>query len=236
MVLSSLLLINWMILLKDLCNLFPHILHGSLRSTPVSLTHWGRMTHICVGKLTIVGSENGLLPARRQAIIWTNAGILLNEPSGTNLSEILIRIITFSFTKIRLKVSSAKRRPFCLSLNVLNDCSTFSQVTIMMTSWYGKPFLITAPLWITPPHKNSPHKGQYKAKLWFLCITSDLKCYDAYEYITVILKDIVGSEVNVINMSKISFREWVTLGQPILSLWQKIQHPADSVTIVIVQP
>ena len=41
------------------------------------LTHWGRVTHICVGKLTIIGSNNGLLPERRQAIIWTNAGILL---------------------------------------------------------------------------------------------------------------------------------------------------------------
>ena len=39
------------------------------------LTHWGRVTHICVGKLTIIGSDNGLSPGRRQAIIWTNAGI-----------------------------------------------------------------------------------------------------------------------------------------------------------------
>ena len=35
------------------------------------------MTHICVGKLTIIGSDNGLSPGRRQAIIWTNDGILL---------------------------------------------------------------------------------------------------------------------------------------------------------------
>ena len=41
------------------------------------LTHWGRVTHICVGKLTIIGSDNGLSPDRRQAIIWTNDGILL---------------------------------------------------------------------------------------------------------------------------------------------------------------
>ena len=44
------------------------------------LTHWGRVTHICVGKPTIIGSDNGLSPGRRQAIIWTNAGILLIEP------------------------------------------------------------------------------------------------------------------------------------------------------------
>ena len=82
-------------------------------------THWGRVTHICVSELTIIGSDNGLSPGRRQAIIWTNAGLLLIGPIGTNFSEILIEILTFSFKKIRLKVSSAKRRPFCLGLNVL---------------------------------------------------------------------------------------------------------------------
>ena len=45
--------------------------------SPPLLTHWRRVTHICVGKLTIIGSDNGLLPGRRQAIIWTNAWILL---------------------------------------------------------------------------------------------------------------------------------------------------------------
>ena len=77
------------------------------------------MTHICVSKLTIIGSDNGLSPDRRQAIILTNAGILLIGPLGTNFSEILIEILTFSFKKMRLKGSSAKRRPFCLGLNVL---------------------------------------------------------------------------------------------------------------------
>ena len=77
------------------------------------------MTHICIGKLTIIGSDNGLVPGRRQAIIWTNAGILLIEPLGRNSSEILIAIQTFSFKKTYLKISSAKWHPFCLGLNVL---------------------------------------------------------------------------------------------------------------------
>ena len=42
--------------------------------------HWGRVTHICISKLTITGSDNGLSSGRRQTIIWTNAGILLFEP------------------------------------------------------------------------------------------------------------------------------------------------------------
>ena len=60
-----------------------------------TLTHWGRVTHICVGKLTIIGSDNGLSPGRRQAIIWTNAGIWSMGPLGTNYSEILIEIHRF---------------------------------------------------------------------------------------------------------------------------------------------
>ena len=76
------------------------------------LTHWGRVTHICVSKLTIIGSDNGLSPDRRQAIIWTNAGILLIGPLGTNFSEILFEILIFSFKKMLLNVSSGKWRPF----------------------------------------------------------------------------------------------------------------------------
>ena len=83
------------------------------------LTHWGRVMLICIGKLTIIGSDNGLSPGRRQAIIWTNAGILLIGHLGTNLSEILIGIQNFSFKKMPLKMSSAKWRPFCLGLNEL---------------------------------------------------------------------------------------------------------------------
>ena len=67
---------------------------------------------------TIIGSDNGLSPDRRQAIIWTNAGILLIWPLGTNFSETLIEIHIFSFKKMHLKMSSGKWRPFCLGLNV----------------------------------------------------------------------------------------------------------------------
>ena len=85
----------------------------------VVLTQWGQVTQKCVGNLTIIGSYNGLSPGRRQAIIWTNAGILLIGPLGTNFSEILIEIDAFSFKKMHLKTSSGKWRPFCLGLIVL---------------------------------------------------------------------------------------------------------------------
>ena len=53
------------------------------------------MTHICVGNLTIIGSDNGLSPGRRKAIILINDGILLIGPLGTNFSELLIEIQPF---------------------------------------------------------------------------------------------------------------------------------------------
>ena len=73
-----------------------------------NFTHWGQVTHICVSKLTIFGSDNGLSPGLCQTIIWSNTGILLIRPLGTNFNEMLIEILTFSFMTIRLKASSAK--------------------------------------------------------------------------------------------------------------------------------
>ena len=86
-------------------------------------THWGRVTHIGVGKLTIIGSHNGLSPERRQAIIWTNAGILLIGPLGTNFSEVLIEIQTFSlkentFENVVCEMLFISSRPQCVN-NVL---------------------------------------------------------------------------------------------------------------------
>ena len=85
----------------------------------VGLTHWGWMTHICLNNLTIIGSDNGLSPGRRQAIIWTSAGILLIVPLGTHFSEILIEIQIFSIKKMNFKISSVTGRLFCLGRNVL---------------------------------------------------------------------------------------------------------------------
>ena len=87
------------------------------------VSHWysprGRVTHTCVSKITTIGLDNGLSLGRRQATIWTSAGILLIGPLGTNFSEILIEIQTYSLKAIRWKMSSAKcqfrrSRPQCV--------------------------------------------------------------------------------------------------------------------------
>ena len=96
-----------------LCN------HWPLVAVAVIITHWGRVMHICGSKLTITGSNNGLSPGRRQAIVWTNDGKLLIWPFRIRFSEISIEINIFSFKKMRLNKSLARCRPFCLGFNVL---------------------------------------------------------------------------------------------------------------------
>ena len=117
-------------------------------SPDADLVNWDRVTHICVRKLATIASDNGLSPSRRQAIIWTNAGILLIGPLWTNFSEILIEIPTVSLKKMHLKMSSGKWRPSCLGLNVLIfvsniapgiscgcNCYTGYEAEVVIHSW-----------------------------------------------------------------------------------------------------
>ena len=112
-----------------------------------TLIDWARVTRICVGNLTIIGSDNYLSPGRRHAIIWTDAGILLIGPSKTDFNKIIhfhsrklenvLLIARFmgptwgpsgaDMTQVGprwapwtlLSGSSARWRPFCLGLHVL---------------------------------------------------------------------------------------------------------------------
>ena len=84
---------------------------------------------ICVSKMIIIGSDNGLSPGRRQAIILTNAGILLIRPFGINFIEILIKINTFSCNKMHLKILYAK---CCLFHRVLNELIHFDTKILVL--------------------------------------------------------------------------------------------------------
>ena len=112
----------------------------------ISLTDWGRVTHICVDNLIIIGSDDGLSPGQRQAIAWTNVGILLIGPLGTKFGEIFIEILRVSFKKMRSNGSSAKWRPFCLGLNVLilSVCSVLTGSIVMKYLIYQFIKLITS--------------------------------------------------------------------------------------------
>ena len=139
------------------------------------------MTLICVSKLSILDSDNGLSPGRHQAIIGTNAGILLIEPLGTNFSEILNETHRFSFKKMRLKMSSAKWRPFCLGLNVhYNDvimdtiASQITSLTIVYSTVYSdadqRKYQSSASLaFVRGIHRrpvNSPHTWPVTRKMF----------------------------------------------------------------------
>ena len=78
------------------------------------------MTHICVGNLTIIGSDNGLSLDRRQAINWTNAGILLIEHLGINFSGILAfsRNYNIFIQENVFKSVVCEITAICLGLNV----------------------------------------------------------------------------------------------------------------------
>ena len=71
------------------------------------------MTHIGASRLSITGLDKvGAKPLSEPGL----DGILLIRPLGTNFSEILSEIRTFSFKKMHLKMSSAKGRLFRLGL------------------------------------------------------------------------------------------------------------------------
>ena len=82
------------------------------------------MTHICVGNLTIIGSDNVLSPGRREAIIWTNDGILLIRPlyiirnklqwNCNRNSNIFIQ--DNAFENIVCEMAAILSRPHCVNM------------------------------------------------------------------------------------------------------------------------
>ena len=121
------------------------------------ITHWGRTTHICVGKLTIVGSDDGLSPGRRQAIIWTNAGIwTLGNKFQWNFnrnSNIFIEENTFE--NVVCETLFISSRPQCDNLTWL--CSTFClfKVVTDIGSWMAT--------------YNFPHITSLSIHQWLFC-------------------------------------------------------------------
>ena len=101
-----------------------HLLCLHKASVFPSLTHWGWVTHVCVGKQGHHWFRYGLLPVRLKAIIWTNAGKKLMWLVGTRpmgkLIVIWIKTQPFLTTlNLTLKTSSCRMAAICLSINVL---------------------------------------------------------------------------------------------------------------------
>ena len=116
------------------CIFWKEIFWISIRISMHFLFQWLRLTvnqiyfnslgssdaYICVSKLTNIGSDNGLAPTRRQATIWTNAGILLIGPWGTNLWNRNWNSYIF-IQEMHVNIMSGKLHSFCRGLNLLTD-------------------------------------------------------------------------------------------------------------------
>ena len=110
------------------------------------------MTHIWVSKIIIIVSDNGLSPGRRRSIIWTNAGILLTGPLGTNFSENFNRNSNFLIQEnapenIVCAIASILFRPQCVNHKIQSKART----TLIFLMLYSI-------LW------HEPQKGR---NLWF---------------------------------------------------------------------
>ena len=135
--------------------------------------------YIYVSKLTIIGSDNGLSPGRRQVIIWTNAGILVIRSVGTNFIEILSDVHTFSFKKKHLKISSAKCWPFSLQWrhNERGSVSNHRRLGGLLSRLFRHRSRKTSKLRVTGlcegnPAVDSPHKGPVTRKMFHLMTSS----------------------------------------------------------------
>ena len=120
------------------------------------LIHWGQVMHIFVSKL---GDHwfryNGLSPVWYQAMIWTNIGLLSNRPQRTYFNEILLENEAFSIKEMYLKMSFAKCRPFCFSLNALTHYSGLTWAPWCLKSLETQDCLFNSLVWQTTKHQSS---------------------------------------------------------------------------------
>ena len=139
---------------------------------PISVIYWDRVTHICVGNLNIIGSNNGLSPGRRQAIIWTNAGILLIRPLGTNIQWNLDRNSYIFIQEKAFKTSSGKRRPFCPGRNVfliriIDLHNRWSSVVTFCLFWHNLAMYRPVSNWTqTEPAYDDVIKWKHFPRCW----------------------------------------------------------------------
>ena len=68
----------------------------------------------CVGNLAIIGSDNGSAPSH----YLNQCKNIVNLTIRNKIQWNLMQIHTFSFKKMHVKTSFAKRQPFCLGLDV----------------------------------------------------------------------------------------------------------------------
>ena len=111
---------------------------------------------------TIISSDNDLSPGRLQAIIWTNAGILLIGPLWTNFSEILFEIYTFSFWKMTAILSRLQ----CIKSSHCDSCDDLAPVDAICRCLI---FRWVAGIWLLSRYQFSGHKDDMP--YWVSCVS-----------------------------------------------------------------
>ena len=174
------------------------------------LTYWGRVAHICVSKLTIIGSYNGLLPGRRQAIIWTSAGILLIGPLVTTFSEILIEIHIFNSHKyVVWKMLTILSRPQCVKTQSMQESSSVRADPFPST--WGESSLQCATARIRVYNRFLPslwHRESILIKLTDFRHTVDLLIKTVDGWVVVVIGMLVLNEVWRHIHRRLLFNEW----------------------------
>ena len=106
------------------------LLACSLLIPRFALTHWGRVTHICVSKLTIISPDNGLSPERilRNTFLWNlhrNAfengvcemATILSRPQWVN------KLRNIAIVSLMYRVVYLNRRWTRSIISMLNHCT-----------------------------------------------------------------------------------------------------------------
>ena len=101
-----------------------HLSSDGFKASPLRcwLPDWGPVTHIFVGKLIIIGSDNGLSPGRREAIIlnqwWNIVKWTLRHKLHWNLNrDLYIFVQENAFENVVWKMASTLSRAQCVNFS-----------------------------------------------------------------------------------------------------------------------
>ena len=90
----------------------PFLWWASIQPTSRCLTHWVRVTHLCVSELTIIGSANGLSPSHYMYQCWNNVNSNLRNKLQWNLKRnSCIFVQENAFEYVVCEIASILSRP-----------------------------------------------------------------------------------------------------------------------------
>ena len=191
----------------------------------IFLTHWGRVTRPSL--VPIMSCHLALLsPDMCQAIIWTNAGILLIGPLGTNFSEILIGIHRFSLKKYiwkcLLENGSLSSRPGCVNLFELGQGVVYHQCqSLCSLSLYHWKFLLSSLTLFLHSWRYFTTLGDLPYNcLWSRCLHDDVVCHVCRVFILL----------TVLGQKCLSGPRPSSLLEAILALLGQLLQPLQNIT------